>query len=194
MIRVDGADAATIIAKIVAEGNELVPAGEFGDIISSISRQPDGLLDPRPNAPSRAFQNVFTPTDAWFEAVDYRGAFDNVDNWCVGWTNMDLQGYFGNLVSTFEVGSNAAGLNFNQLAPNPAGNWTNLTFDLPQHSDVIVYVFDLNGKTILVNKLGQLAAGNNMYKLNTARLTSGQYVVGIVTEAGGVSQKLTVVK
>jgi hypothetical protein len=107
---------------------------------------------------------------------------------------MDLQGYFGNLVSTFEVGSNAAGLNFNQLAPNPAGNWTNLTFDLPQHSDVIVYVFDLNGKTILVNKLGQLAAGNNMYKLNTARLTSGQYVVGIVTEAGGVSQKLTVVK
>jgi hypothetical protein len=193
-IRVDDTDQAPVINKIVAEGNDFVPNNEFGNTISSISREPEGMLDPRPNSSSIAFDNVYTPTDSWFESVDYRGAFDNVDNWCLGWTNLDEQGYFGNFVGTFEQGVNTAGLSLNQVAPNPAGNWTNLTFDLPQGSDVIVYVYDLNGKIVLVNKLGYLTEGGNNYRLNTSRLTSGQYVVAIVTEAGGVTQKMTVVK
>ncbi|MEL7220284.1 MAG: T9SS type A sorting domain-containing protein [Bacteroidota bacterium] len=193
-IRVDGADQTAIINKIVAEGNDVVPAADFGDIISSISRTPNEMLDPRPNSGSLAFQNIFTPADDWFEDVNYRGAFDNVDNWLVGWSHLDEQGYFGNLVNTFDYGSNEAGLNLNTIAPNPARNSAMLNFNLPQTSDVIVYVFDMNGKVVLVNKLGTLVNGENNYNLDLTRLATGQYVVGLVTTDGGVSQKLTVVK
>ena len=196
VIRVDDDNItqAQVIAKLAAEGNQLVPSDEFDDIISSISREPNGMLDPRPNKPSLAFENVHTPTDAWFEAVDYRGAFGNVDNWALGWSHLAEQGYFGNLVSTFELGGNAAGLALSSIAPNPVRDLATLTLELPVASDAIVYVFDMNGKIVQVNKLGVVAQGVTNYELNTTRLASGQYVLGLVTESGSVSQQMTVVK
>ncbi|MEZ4985493.1 MAG: T9SS type A sorting domain-containing protein [Saprospiraceae bacterium] len=194
IIRVDGADQATVINKILAEGNQIVPDAEFSNIITSISRFPDGMLDPRPNHPSLAFENVFTPTDAWFEAVDYRGAFDNIDNWCLGWTNLDRLGYFGDFVATFELGANEVGFAINAVAPNPANSNTTVFFNLPAASDVKLYVFDMQGRIVYSNAIGKFAEGNNTYNLNTANLKSGQYIVGLVSDAGSVSQKLTVVK
>ncbi|MEL6659547.1 MAG: T9SS type A sorting domain-containing protein, partial [Bacteroidota bacterium] len=195
IIRVDdGGTQAEVIAKLASEGNQLVPDAEFGDIINSISREPIGLLDPRPNQPSLAFENVATPSDAFFETVDYRGAFDNVDNWAIGWSHMDELGYFGDLVETVELGSNDQGLALNAIAPNPVNNVAQLAFNLPTTSDVIVYVYTMEGKAVVIEKLGRLTEGANNYTLDTTGLASGQYIVAVMTNAGGVSQKMTVVK
>jgi len=42
--------------------------------------------DFRPSAGSPLLGAGATPSDAWFESVDYVGAFDQADNWISGWT------------------------------------------------------------------------------------------------------------
>ncbi len=68
--------------------------------LRGISRETDGGLDPRPRNDSPlkgATLSDFPEDDGdFFTAVDYRGAFGEV-NWARGWTHMDALGYFGDL-------------------------------------------------------------------------------------------------
>ena len=70
--------------------------------IAGISRIPDGQLDPRLNDGSPGLSLGATPTDPFFDAVSYHGAFDNEDNWALGWTALDEKGFFGNLVTPIQ--------------------------------------------------------------------------------------------
>ena len=182
---------AEIITKLIAQGNELVDP-----MLGNISRAPEGALDPRPDADSPAFTNVATPSDEWFDAVDFRGAFNNSDNWALDWTNLDYLGYFGDLVvlGTYDFAQNEEGLKLMTPQPNPAINQTRIVLEMPQGSEAQLSVFDMSGRPVMNLDLGYLSTGENTYELNTSKLTAGQYIMALRTEFGAVTQFLSVVK
>ncbi|MCB0638733.1 MAG: T9SS C-terminal target domain-containing protein, partial [Lewinella sp.] len=92
---IDGADAVAVAAQLVADANVLVSPG-----LAGISRDPNGGLDPRPNAASNALGTGLPNTEGlFFSTVSYVGAFSNQNNWLKGWTALDEYGYLGDLVA-----------------------------------------------------------------------------------------------
>jgi hypothetical protein len=83
-----------IIAHLGANTNQLADPN-----IAGISRIADAQLDPRLNAGSPALTAGDVPTDGFFDVVSYHGAFNNSNNWALGWTALDEKGYFGDLVT-----------------------------------------------------------------------------------------------
>lgn len=67
-------------------------------LLGGVSRTNDGGLDPRINAGSPALSGAKLLGDSFFDAVPYRGAFNNKFNWAKGWTALDANGHFGDLV------------------------------------------------------------------------------------------------
>ncbi|MCF8239440.1 MAG: T9SS type A sorting domain-containing protein [Saprospiraceae bacterium] len=83
-----------VISHLVANGNQL-----SNPSLGGISRIPNNMLDPRLSAGSPALNPGVAAADPFFDAVNYHGAFDNKNNWALGWTAMDLYGYFGDLAT-----------------------------------------------------------------------------------------------
>lgn len=90
-------DDKTLFATLVADGNTLEDPS-----LGGISRMTDGGLDPRPNGGSAALRGGEIPTDPFFDQVTYRGAFNNQNNWMLGWTALDAYGYLGDLAAPQE--------------------------------------------------------------------------------------------
>ncbi len=67
--------------------------------LASISRTPNQMLDPRPNAGSPALTGALFAAGDNVEQVSYRGAFSNTRNWAEKWTALDQYGYFGDKVT-----------------------------------------------------------------------------------------------
>ncbi len=93
----DDPTAADVISHLTTNANAIADPS-----IAGISRIPDGQLDPRLNAGSPALSVGDTPTDPFFDPVFYHGAFDNENNWALGWTALDEKGFFGNLVTPIQ--------------------------------------------------------------------------------------------
>lgn len=80
-------DGATLAAHLTAYNNLV----ETASVVVSVSRERDGGLDP---ATVSKLGEVADYPNAWFEAVDYRGAFDpNGSNWLAGWSTLSKYGY-----------------------------------------------------------------------------------------------------
>ena len=88
-----GMDKPALIAHLTSRLNTIEDP-----VIASISRTNDGNLDPRINAGSPALDGAKLISNDFFDAVPYRGAFGNRDNWALGWTALDANGHFGNHV------------------------------------------------------------------------------------------------
>lgn len=88
----DGDDAGAVITKLLAEGNSVNDPS-----LNGVSRMPNAMLDPRPGAGSPARAGALEPSDMFFDATTFRGAFPADNNWARGWTNLDALGYFGDL-------------------------------------------------------------------------------------------------
>jgi hypothetical protein len=75
-------------------------ANAVGDpLLVSVSRAPDGGLDPRPAGGSQALTMArfgYPAGDAFFTPVNYVGAFGASDDWLRGWTALDQLGYLAN--------------------------------------------------------------------------------------------------
>jgi len=93
----DDPTAADIIAHLGANTNQLADP-----TIAGISRTANAQLDPRLNAGSPALTAGDVPTDGFFDVVSYHGAFNNSNNWALGWTALDQKGYFGDLVTPIQ--------------------------------------------------------------------------------------------
>lgn len=68
------------------------------------------------------------------------------------------------------------------LYPNPASDFTKLTFSLDQASEITLDVYSLMGRKVMNRNLGQLTAGGHVIPVNTADLSDGYYLV-ILTNA-----------
>jgi len=85
----------TAVADAIVAQNQTIAS----PMLNGISREPNGMLDPRPGVGSPALNDAadVPANDDFLERVTYRGAFSFDDNWATGWTNLDALGYFGDL-------------------------------------------------------------------------------------------------
>lgn len=166
--------------------------------LAGISHIPDGGLDPRPFSSASAAASGALETPAEAENTVHRGAFapGPDGNWARGWTAMDAYGYFGDIASsTVDFGVADNGLKLNVPAPNPVStNFANITFELPERSEIQLTVFDISGKVINQFNLGEQINGLNNYQLNVANYSNGTYFLLLTSEIGNVSQKFSVNK
>ena len=171
-------------------------AKDVDPMLGGISRLPDGGLDPRPNAGSPALSGAATDANAdpIIVSTEFRGAFDNGENWALGWTALDAHGFFGDLatVSSKDYTQNAWQM---RTIPNPITvDQARIEFNLPETSNITLRLQDLMGRLIQQQEIGTVQSGSNMININTNRLQSGTYILSIETEYGIGTQKVIVTK
>jgi hypothetical protein len=77
-----------------------------------------------------------------------------------------------------------------QLSPNPVEEICTLTLSLPQESNLIIQLFDMNGRLIKTESSKQLK-GHSNYPLNFSELKSGLYLLKVLTEDGEKTFKVS---
>lgn len=82
----------------------------------------------------------------------------------------------------------------NQNYPNPFNPSTKITFGLPQHSNVVLKVYNTLGEEVVELMNGSLDAGTYTYNFDASDLTSGIYIYSLQTDAGVISNKMTLIK
>ena len=79
--------------------------------------------------------------------------------------------------------------------PNPAINNTTIRFSLATATDVVVNLYDVNGRLLNTITQNNMQAGKNEISLPVSNLAAGNYVYTIETKAGGTfASQLTVAK
>jgi len=161
-------------------------------MISSISREPDMMLDPRPHPLSPAWSNVASVKSATDNhepmEVKFRGAFGS-ENWAKMWTALDAMGYFGELfVSSIEISDN--GYKLGQNYPNPFDGSTIVEYAVPEKVDVNISVFDITGK-LLRTLVSQTQSGGT-YKVRVSGLQKGMYFCRMVAGDYKATNKMIV--
>ncbi len=81
-----------------------------------------------------------------------------------------------------------------QNYPNPFNPSTKISFGLPQKSNVILRVFNALGEQVAELVSETLEAGTHSYNFDASNLTSGVYIYSLQTNAGVVSNKMTLLK
>lgn len=77
-----------------------------------------------------------------------------------------------------------------QFYPQPVGNVAHLKLELAQASDVTVKWFNLQGRMVKVEQLGDHPGGIQTYDINTNSLDSGMYLIRLETGLGEISKKV----
>jgi hypothetical protein len=77
-----------------------------------------------------------------------------------------------------------------QFSPNPVEEICTLTLSLPQASNIIIQLFDINGRLIKTESSKQLKGQSN-YPLNFSELNSGLYLLKVITEDGEKAFKVS---
>nr|MDQ3072994.1 T9SS type A sorting domain-containing protein [Bacteroidota bacterium] len=77
--------------------------------------------------------------------------------------------------------------------PNPARDITNIDLSLTQTSDVIIQVFDIQGRMVEQKNYSKQASGENSYQLNVSGYTPGTYFIRIRAGVEKKSSKLLVI-
>ncbi|NBC02527.1 MAG: T9SS type A sorting domain-containing protein, partial [Bacteroidetes bacterium] len=82
----------------------------------------------------------------------------------------------------------------NQNYPNPFNPVTQISYELPQQSDVLLEVYDMTGRQIatLVNET--VAAGSHQVSFDAGDLSSGVYLYRLTAGNQVFTRKLTVIK
>jgi hypothetical protein len=76
--------------------------------------------------------------------------------------------------------------------PNPAGDNTNIRYNLNQPSEVTFELRDVMGKLVETRDLGTLPAGQNTLMVETSALGAGSYTATLTVNGARVTQKLMV--
>lgn len=82
----------------------------------------------------------------------------------------------------------------NHNYPNPFNPSTKISFGLPQRSNVLLRVFNALGEQVAELMNGSLEAGTHTYNFDASGLTSGIYIYSLQTDAGIISNKMTLIK
>ncbi|MGB6037452.1 MAG: T9SS type A sorting domain-containing protein, partial [Cryomorphaceae bacterium] len=86
-----------------------------------------------------------------------------------------------------------SGIKLVQNYPNPVRDNTMIQFQLDESSAVTFEVFDITGKLVHSEDLGNVPAlTNQIIDFNRAGLASGTYTYGVVTETERLTRKLII--
>jgi len=164
----------------------------------SISRQTNGLLDPRPQS-SAVLGGAVSINDDFFEDVPYQGAFGQ-ENWLVGWTALHDLGFTTETTFTDvddEIVDNDVpnSIQLRQNFPNPFNPTTQITFNLPATQEVTLKVYDIMGREVatLLNGVRQ-SAGSHAITFDASNISSGVYFYRLSTQTNSVTRKMTLIK
>lgn len=80
------------------------------------------------------------------------------------------------------------------VSPNPANDFTNISFNLAESTNVKVTVVDAVGKTVVTAGDAVMTSGAHEMRINTSSLSTGMYMIRIATASGITTEKLSVVK
>ena len=79
------------------------------------------------------------------------------------------------------------------LAPNPASDYTVLSFDIERDAAAEFVLFDSKGQQIkLLGRVSKLAGGPKQININTSDLPAGIYIIGVISPVGKWYKKLIV--
>lgn len=81
-----------------------------------------------------------------------------------------------------------------QNVPNPAVDYTTITFELLNSQNVTVRLTDMIGKVVIEDNLGNLSPGNHNHTLELSGLKAGTYHYSIVTDSGVLSKSMQIIK
>jgi hypothetical protein len=95
-------------------------------------------------------------------------------------------------VSVNEISKDGVSLFQNQ--PNPAKNFTNLTYSLKKASGVSFEISDITGRVVMSLNEGAKAAGNHILTLDTKTLNAGVYFYTMKAEGVTLSRRMVVSK
>ncbi|MEX0684393.1 MAG: T9SS type A sorting domain-containing protein [Balneolales bacterium] len=84
------------------------------------------------------------------------------------------------------------GLNGNY--PNPYNPVTQISFDLPENTDVLLEVYDLLGRRVAVLVDSPMNAGSHTVNFDASQLASGMYIYRMVTPSFTMSKMMTLIK
>jgi hypothetical protein len=81
-----------------------------------------------------------------------------------------------------------------QNYPNPFNPITNIRYDLPKDSDVILAVYDLLGREVAVLINGEMASGSYTVAWDGSNYSSGIYFCKLSTDFGHLTNKMVLLK
>ncbi len=136
-----------------------------------------------------SFDNARLKNDAFYDVVNYRGAFGTTD-WTQGWTAWDPQNE-AYTDKTTAVNDATATISQVQVYPNPAKDNVSFRFHLESAENVSVFVYDLTGRMITQLAQEKLAAGIQQINASTSVLNNGVYLVKV--NAGTTTQTLRLI-
>ncbi|MCE5249707.1 T9SS type A sorting domain-containing protein [bacterium] len=167
-------------------------------MLTFITRQPNGAMDPRPATSGSAYQNLAAiPNDGFFETVAYKGAFDK-DNWMIGWTALDDYGFLSHAPGTVvavEENTLPAAIRISQNFPNPFNPSTTINFSLTETSPVKLSVYNVTGQlvdTLIDNS--SMVPGTYSVRWDGMGHSSGAYIYRIEAGSTVVTRRMLLVK
>lgn len=171
-----------------AWNNTVVPSST--NLIKSISRTQNNLLDPRPNAGTPALTSALAPlptSDPFFTNVNFKGAFgpNSTDLWLKGWSTLHRNNHLLDVTSIDENTDNFASVN---VYPNPTNNTFTVAFS--SESPVIIDIVNINGQ--IVKSINVNTTGYNTQLVNVNDLSTGVYVVRLSNGYNIHTQKLVI--
>ena len=188
IVTTDGGDDNLLIAHLIDNGSQIADPN-----LGGISREPNGGLDPRVAFGPALNGDVIVPGgNTFFDAVTYKGAFDNDNNWAANWTALSDNGYFADLVSSTNDPLSVVDETI-AVYPNPASQFTTVSFDLESTQTLSIEVMDMMGRLVSTVSAQSYVAGTQSQVINTSDFQIGAYVV-IVSGVQGALAKTMLIK
>jgi hypothetical protein len=186
-----------------------LPSGsEYGPIINAninVPGQANLTRDRFQEIPASApigyyFYNIYVgdyPDDIWsqdFFGFQKLGSFDGIPGGMIGFPidNSPFEFYnSGTEESESMIKSDRVTLS---ASPNPFNPETNISFNLPENSNVSLKVYTSSGREVAELAQGFIQAGYHEFGFNASNLSSGVYFVNLNVDGAAMTKKLTLVK
>jgi len=84
------------------------------------------------------------------------------------------------------------GLSLSQNNPNPFGVVSTVNYELANESNVVFTVYDVTGRVVMHNVLGNVSAGAHSINLNAADFGKGVYFYNIKANGASLSRKMII--
>jgi len=78
------------------------------------------------------------------------------------------------------------------IYPNPVSSYAHLDLELPNSTKVVLNIFDIKGQKIQVKDLGVQSKGKHTFKVDTQNLSSGTYVIQVLSGSSSGTAKFVV--
>lgn len=175
----------------------------------SISRMANRGFDPRPGA--AALSNLASYSGSFHDPVAYKGAFSDKGVWNAGWTALSEYEVLDPFMLYYDETGNVEcqmatdtkeqlvkeenGYLLVQNQPNPTSGLTDISFTLPEATNVSLFILTLDGTVVsrLVDN-DRLVAGEHVVSFNASNLPNGIYFYTLTNEAVTVTNKMVVQK